>query len=146
MLHNYTHLTRAQLLESLQRRDLDTPYGLVWERNEIEPEAVINRDYVGLRLDPALSCGAVPWRNLVIEGDNWDALRALAAIEKVLADHAGPATLYTWSPERYAHLPARVLVTVPDALLAAFRRGEAGAARVVARANEAPQESPATGL
>lgn len=106
MLRNYTHLSREQLLEILQRRDLDTPYGLVWERNEIEPEAAINRDYVGLRLDSALSCGTAPWRNLVIEGDNWDALRALAA----------------------------------------FRRGEAGAARVVARANEAPQESPATGL
>lgn len=62
--------------------------------------------------------------------------RALAAVDRALADHDGPATFYTWSPERYAHLPARVLVTVPDALLAAFRRGEAGAARAVALTNE----------
>jgi adenine-specific DNA-methyltransferase len=79
---SYDHLTREQLLEILQRRDLDAPYGLVWERDEIEPEAAINRDYVGLRLDPALSCGDAPWRNLVVEGDNWDALRALAATHK----------------------------------------------------------------
>ncbi len=72
---DYSHLSREQLPEILQRRDLDAPYGLVWERDEIEPEANINRDYVGLRLDPALSCGPAPWKNLVVEGDNWELVR-----------------------------------------------------------------------
>ncbi|MCX8086622.1 MAG: site-specific DNA-methyltransferase [Rhodocyclaceae bacterium] len=79
MPRDYNHLSREQLVEILQRRDLEANYGLVWERDEIEPEAAINHDYVGLRLDPALSCGPAPWQHLVIEGDNWDALRALAA-------------------------------------------------------------------
>ena len=33
----------------------------------------------GFELQPQLSCGAPPWRNLIIEGDNCDALRHLAA-------------------------------------------------------------------
>jgi len=49
----------------------------VWERDDIDPDAAINDDYVALDLDPALSHGDAPWRNLIIEGDNYDALRAL---------------------------------------------------------------------
>ena len=36
-------------------------------------------DCVGFELLPELSCGPRPWRNLIIEGDNYDALRHLAA-------------------------------------------------------------------
>jgi adenine-specific DNA-methyltransferase len=49
----------------------------VWERDDIDPDTAINDDYVALDLDPALSHGDAPWRNLIIEGDNYDALRAL---------------------------------------------------------------------
>lgn len=49
----------------------------MWERDDIDPDAAINDDYVALDLDPALSHGDAPWRNLIIEGDNYDALRAL---------------------------------------------------------------------
>lgn len=37
----------------------------------------LNGDYVALDLVPDLCCGPPPWRNLVIEGYNFDALRAL---------------------------------------------------------------------
>lgn len=82
MSRDYDHLTREQLLDILKRRDVDARYGLVWEREEIETDNALNRDYVGLRIDPALSYGDAPWHNLLIEGDNWDALRALAATHK----------------------------------------------------------------
>lgn len=64
----------------LERRDAARRLGLVWEREQIAPEAAFNEDFVALTLDPALSTapgedGA--WRNMIIEGDNWDALRAL---------------------------------------------------------------------
>jgi len=49
----------------------------VWERDEIEAERALNDDYVALTLDASLSHGDAPWRDLIIEGDNLDALRAL---------------------------------------------------------------------
>lgn len=64
----------------LERRDSQRRYGLVWEREGIEPERALNDDFVALDLDPALSTAPLDergWCNLVIEGDNWDALRAL---------------------------------------------------------------------
>ena len=79
MSRNYDHLSREELLGLLQARDKRdaTRFGLVWEANEIEREKAINGDFVALDLDPALSCGEGPWQNLIIEGDNFDALRAL---------------------------------------------------------------------
>jgi len=65
-----------RLLESRDRRDA-TRFGLVWEANEIERDKALNQDFVALDLDPALSCGRAPWKNLIIEGDNFDALRYL---------------------------------------------------------------------
>jgi adenine-specific DNA-methyltransferase len=88
----YEHLSREALIELLQRRDRQTPYGLVWERQAIAQDQALNRDFVGLALDPALSCGPAPWRNLVIEGDNHDALRHL------VSTHAGQVKLIYIDP------------------------------------------------
>ena len=49
----------------------------MWERNEIEHDKSLNDDFVALDLDPELSCGDAPFENLIIEGDNFDALRYL---------------------------------------------------------------------
>jgi adenine-specific DNA-methyltransferase len=76
----YDHLPREALIALLERRDARRAYGLVWEREGIAPDAALNEDFVALDLDASLSTAradAQGWRNLVIEGDNWDALRAL---------------------------------------------------------------------
>src|SRR5690606_20576492 len=73
---------RATLIRLLQRRDAERQLGLVWERDEIEADAAVNSDYVALQPDPALSHGDAPWDNLIIEGDNFDALRALRMSHK----------------------------------------------------------------
>ena len=73
----YADLSKDELIRLLEARDRRTRFGLVWEANEIERDAAVNRDFVALDLQPELSCGAGPWRNLIIEGDNFDALRAL---------------------------------------------------------------------
>jgi|LNAP01.1.fsa_nt_gb adenine-specific DNA-methyltransferase len=79
---NYDHLDRETLIRLLQRRDAERQLGLVWERDEIEADQALNNDFVALTLDPALSHGDAPWHNLIIEGDNFDALRALRASYK----------------------------------------------------------------
>jgi len=75
----YDTLTKEELLRLMEARDRReaTRYGLVWETDGIEAEQALNGDYVALDLVPELCCGPPPWRNLVIEGDNFDALRAL---------------------------------------------------------------------
>lgn len=75
----YENLPRETLIEMLRRRDRQTPYGLVWESKNIVQDKALNRDFVALELSPSLSCGAAPWRNLIIEGDNYDALRNLVS-------------------------------------------------------------------
>jgi 16S rRNA G966 N2-methylase RsmD len=62
------------LLEQRDRRDA-TRFGLVWEARDADRDASLNDDFVALDLDTNLSCGAAPWRNLIVEGDNYDALR-----------------------------------------------------------------------
>jgi adenine-specific DNA-methyltransferase len=71
-----SHDELVRLLESRDRRDA-TRFGLVWEANEIERDRALNNDFVALDLDKSLCAGAGPWRNLIIEGDNFDALRYL---------------------------------------------------------------------
>lgn len=78
----YEDLDRDALIRLLRRRDAERQLGLVWERDEIEADAAVNSDYVALQLDPALSHGNGPWDNLIIEGDNFDALRALRMSHK----------------------------------------------------------------
>ncbi len=77
MADNYEQYSRDELLRLLRERDRKPKFGLVWERNEIEHDKSMNEDFVALDLDPALSCGDAPFENLIIEGDNFDALRYL---------------------------------------------------------------------
>jgi adenine-specific DNA-methyltransferase len=80
MTSRYDHLSNEQLIRLLERRDVMQRYGLIWEREGIEQDRARNQDYVVLDLDSTLSTAPqdeAGWRNLVIEGDNWDALRAL---------------------------------------------------------------------
>lgn len=74
---DYSTLTNQELIELLKRRDSQTPLGLVWERNEIEHDRALNDDFVAMSVRQELSEGAAPWANLLIEGDNFDALRYL---------------------------------------------------------------------
>lgn len=83
----YDDLDRDSLIRLLQRRDAERQLGLVWERDEraggeLEADAAVNADYVALGLDAGLSHGDAPWENLIIEGDNFDALRALRMSHK----------------------------------------------------------------
>lgn len=71
-----SHEDLVRLLEARDRRDA-TRFGLVWEANEIDRDHALNKDFVALDLDPELSVGGEVWRNLIIEGDNFDALRYL---------------------------------------------------------------------
>lgn len=72
---------RRLLVEHLTKRKL----GLTWERNAIEHDEALNADVVLPSLVPELShmpvgmIGKFAHRNLVIEGDNFDALRMLKA-------------------------------------------------------------------
>ena len=79
MTSRYDHLTKDELVRLLAARDRRdaTRFGLVWEANEIERDAAVNSDFVALDLVPEHSAGAAPWRNLIVEGDNFDALRYL---------------------------------------------------------------------
>lgn len=77
MADNYDDYSREELLRELRLRNRRPRFGLVWERKEIEHEKAVNDDFVALDFDPALSCGDAPYRNLIIEGDNFDALRYL---------------------------------------------------------------------
>lgn len=81
-MSKYDDLDRDSLIRLLQRRDAERQLGLVWERDDIEADAALNADYVALTLDQELSHGDAPWQNLIIEGDNFDALRALRMSHK----------------------------------------------------------------
>ena len=74
--NDLTHDELVRLLEARDRRDA-TRFGLIWEANEIERDNAVNADFVALDLIPERCVGAAPWRNLIIEGDNFDALRYL---------------------------------------------------------------------
>lgn len=51
---------------------------MVWERDKIGHERALNSDFVALDLIDGLSVGDAPYQNLLIEGDNFDALRYLS--------------------------------------------------------------------
>ncbi|MGZ8919103.1 MAG: site-specific DNA-methyltransferase, partial [Methylobacter sp.] len=81
--------TNLDLLTETELRNLLTQYmtqqklGLYWERNQIEHDKALNNDSVFLAMadehGKTLSVGDAPYRNLIIEGDNFDALRCLRA-------------------------------------------------------------------
>lgn len=77
MAGKYDDLTHAQLVELLEKRDRTKKLGLVWERDEIEADAAVDANFIACRVDEGLSDKPAPWDNLVIEGDNFDALRWL---------------------------------------------------------------------
>lgn len=89
---NYDDLTREELIAVLQRRDALARYGLRWERDSIPQDKSLNRDFVGFELNEELSVGNGPWTNLVVEGDNFDALRHL------VTTHAGQVKLIYIDP------------------------------------------------
>lgn len=77
MADNYDNYSKDQLVRLLRERDRRPRFGLVWERDEIDHDLSVNNDFVALDRDAALSCGEGAQDNLIIEGDNFDALRYL---------------------------------------------------------------------
>ncbi len=78
MSKRYDHLSREELIRLLERRERqERRFGLVWERDDIEHERLLNADFVALDPDTSLAVGEAPYQNLLIEGPNFDALRAL---------------------------------------------------------------------
>jgi adenine-specific DNA-methyltransferase len=73
----YERYSKEELIRIIEERDRKPKFGLVWERDEIDHDWSMNRDFVALDLVADHSCGGGPWRNLLIEGDNFDALRYL---------------------------------------------------------------------
>lgn len=77
MTGKYDDLSKTQLIELLEKRDRTKKLGLVWERDEIEADAAIDANFVACEIVPELCDKPAPWSNMVIEGDNFDALRWL---------------------------------------------------------------------
>lgn len=77
MQSQYDHLPKEELIAQLVKRDSERKLGLVWERDQIEHERALNSDFVALNFVPEVSAGEVPYQNILIEGDNFDALRYL---------------------------------------------------------------------
>lgn len=73
----YDDLTRDQLVRLLEKRDRERKLGLVWERDELEADQALEGEFVAATPIAELHEGSSHWRNLVIEGDNYDALRWL---------------------------------------------------------------------
>ncbi len=76
---NYSDLSNDELIRLLEARidGMQSGSASFGKANEVERDHALNQDFVALDLDPALSAKEEPWRNLVIEGDNFDALRYL---------------------------------------------------------------------
>jgi adenine-specific DNA-methyltransferase len=74
----YDNLSREELIALVESRRRDRArIGLNWSPDHAERDRAFNDDFVSLRLDEGLSDRAAPWDNLIIEGDNFDALRWL---------------------------------------------------------------------
>ncbi|MEQ1557790.1 MAG: site-specific DNA-methyltransferase [Methyloglobulus sp.] len=78
---NLDALTENELRKLLTLYMTQQKLGLYWERNQIEHDKALNNNSVFLRFadeqGKSLSVGTPPYRNLIIEGDNFDALRCL---------------------------------------------------------------------
>lgn len=79
MTNQYEDYSREDLIRLIHDRDRDLKpkLGLLWERDGIDHDRSVNADFVALDFDADLSCGDDPHQNLIIEGDNFDALRYL---------------------------------------------------------------------
>ncbi|MEJ6404027.1 site-specific DNA-methyltransferase [Yoonia sp. 2307UL14-13] len=77
MSGKYDDLSKAQLIELLEKRDRTKKLGLVWERDEIAADQAIDENFIACEIVPELSDKPAPWANMIIEGDNFDALRWL---------------------------------------------------------------------
>ncbi|MEP4957720.1 MAG: site-specific DNA-methyltransferase, partial [Roseobacter sp.] len=77
MTGKYDDLNKDQLIQLLEKHDRTKKLGLVWERDEIDADKALDHDFIVAQIDGALSDKPAPWENLVIEGDNYDALRWL---------------------------------------------------------------------
>lgn len=77
MSGKYDDLSKAQLIELLEKRDRTKKLGLVWERDEIAADQAIDENFIACEIVPELADKPAPWANMVIEGDNFDALRWL---------------------------------------------------------------------
>lgn len=77
MISKYSHYSKDELIKIIEDRDRKPKFGLVWERDDIDFDRSFNQDFIALDADQGLSCGTGPWSNLLIEGDNFDALRYL---------------------------------------------------------------------
>ncbi|WP_232700235.1 site-specific DNA-methyltransferase [Brevibacillus daliensis] len=77
MINKYDHLTKEELISILNKRDATRKLGLVWERDELEHEKSLNNDFIAVDFIEHLSLGEENFENLLIEGDNFDALRYL---------------------------------------------------------------------
>ncbi|WP_341236438.1 site-specific DNA-methyltransferase [uncultured Limnobacter sp.] len=82
MKTKYDHLDKEDLIRLLAKRDDDRRYGLVWEQDEIDRDKALNEDFVALEYVEQHSVGSAPFRNLLLEGDNFDALRYLRVAYK----------------------------------------------------------------
>ena len=80
----YDRLTRDEAIALLVKRDATRKLGIYWERDEIEHDRALNQDFIGMAPDGELSVAAAQGgnRNLIIEGDNFDALRWLRMTHK----------------------------------------------------------------
>ena len=77
MTGKYDDLNKTQLIELLEKHDRTKKLGLVWERDEIDADKALDHDFIVAPIDEDLSDKPAPWDNLIIEGDNYDALRWL---------------------------------------------------------------------
>lgn len=75
----YDHLSKEQLVALLEEREEEKRLGLVWEKDPalVGKDESVNDQFVTLSHVAEVSCGSGPQRNLIIEGDNYDALRLL---------------------------------------------------------------------
>lgn len=73
----YDTLPRSRLIALLKKRDSERKLGLVWERDAIDTDTALDNNFVVADLVHDQCEASAPWDNLVIEGDNYDALRWL---------------------------------------------------------------------
>jgi DNA modification methylase len=74
---DYENMPKDLLIRILRRRDVDRALGLVWERSDIQHEAALMDTFPVPQLLPDLCIGTAPFQDLIIEGDNFDALKML---------------------------------------------------------------------